>query len=52
MAGFLPGSLGIVQPVCGHDPAVLLRSYAKRTKKADMDAAAAIGKLLNGALNN
>ena len=36
----------------GHDPAVLLRSYAKRTKKADMDAAAAIGKLLKGALNN
>jgi integrase len=29
----------------GHDPAVLLRSYAKRTKNADTNAAAVIGKL-------
>jgi integrase len=30
---------------CGHDPAVLLRSYAKRTKKADKTAAEVIGRL-------
>jgi integrase len=30
---------------CGHDPAVLLRSYAKRTKKADKTAADIIGSL-------
>jgi integrase len=30
---------------CGHDPAVMLRSYAKRTKKADTSAAAIIGTL-------
>jgi integrase len=30
---------------CGHDPAVLLRSYAKRTKKADADAARIMGNL-------
>jgi hypothetical protein len=35
---------------CGHDPAMLLRSYAKRTNKADTDTAAAIGKLLKGSL--
>jgi integrase len=35
---------------CGHDPAVLLRSYAKRTKKADVSAAAAISALAKGAL--
>ena len=29
----------------GHDPAVLLRHYAKRTKKADTDAAKIIGAL-------
>jgi integrase len=29
----------------GHDPAVLLRAYAKRTQKADDDAAAAIDKM-------
>jgi len=34
----------------GHDPAVLLRNYAKRTKKADASAAAGIGKLFGGAL--
>lgn len=40
----------VVAARCGHDPAVLLRCYAKRTKKADTDAAAAIGALLRGAL--
>ncbi len=35
---------------CGHDPAVMLRSYAKRTKKADADAANVIGSLFKGAL--
>ena len=32
------------------DPAVLLRSYAKRTKKADTSAAAIIGALSKGVL--
>jgi integrase len=35
---------------CGHDPAVLLRVYAKRTKKADTTAAAAIAALSKGVL--
>jgi integrase len=35
---------------CGHDPAVLLRIYAKLTKKTDKSVAEAIGKLTNGAL--
>jgi integrase len=35
----------VVAARCGHDPAVLLRSYAKRTRKADMSAAAVIGSL-------
>ena len=35
----------------GHDPAVLLRSYAKRTKKADTSVAATIGSLLKGAIS-
>jgi integrase len=34
----------------GHDPATLLRTYAKRTKKADTSAAAVIGALSKGAL--
>jgi len=46
------GPVHVVAARCGHDPAVLLRSYAKRTKKADTDAAAAIGKLLGGALSD
>jgi integrase len=33
----------VVAARCGHDPAVLLRSYAKRSKKADTSAAAIIG---------
>jgi hypothetical protein len=35
----------------GHDPAVLLRSYAKRTKKADTSVAATIGSLFKGAIS-
>ena len=34
----------------GQDPAVLLRSYAKRTKKADVSAANAIRLLTKGVL--
>lgn len=40
----------VVAARCGHDPAVLLRSYAKRTKKADTSAAAVIGALSQGVL--
>jgi integrase len=40
----------VVAARCGHDPAVLLRSYAKRTKKADISAAAVIGALSKGVL--
>jgi integrase len=40
----------VVAARCGHDPAVLLRSYAKRTKKADTSAAAVIGVLSRGIL--
>jgi integrase len=40
----------VVAARCGHDPAVLLRSYAKRTNKADTNAAAVIGTLSNSAL--
>src|SRR5262245_55441294 len=36
----------VVADRCGHDPAVLLRIYAKRTKNADSKAADTIGKLL------
>ena len=36
---------------CGHDPAVLLRVYAKRTDKSDADAAATIGNLTKGILS-
>jgi integrase len=42
----------VVAARCGHDPAVLLLTYAKRTKKADTDAADKIGALLKGALGN
>ncbi len=35
---------------CGHDPATMLRSYAKRTRKADARAAELIGELAKGAL--
>jgi integrase len=37
---------------CGHDPAVLLRSYARRTKKADESAAVAIRGLSKGVLDS
>jgi integrase len=40
----------VVAARCGHDRAVLLRSYAKRTKKADVSAAAVIGALSKGVL--
>jgi integrase len=40
----------VVAARCGHDPAVLLRSYAKRTKKADTSAAAVIAGLSRGTL--
>ena len=42
----------VVAARCGHDPAVLLRSYAKRTKKADTSAAAVIGALAKGLLGS
>jgi integrase len=35
----------VVAARCGHDPAVLLRAYAKRTRKADTSAAAVIASL-------
>lgn len=35
---------------CGHDPATMLKAYAKRTKKADTDAAKVIGNLFRGSL--
>lgn len=40
----------VVAARCGHDPAVLLRSYAKRTKKSDASAAEVIGALSRGVL--
>lgn len=40
----------VVAARCGHDPAVLLRTYAKRTRKADTSAAAVIGVLSKRAL--
>jgi integrase len=40
----------VVAARCGHDPAVLLRSYAKRTRKADTSAATVIGALTKSIL--
>jgi integrase len=40
----------VVAARCGHDAAVLLRSYAKRTKKADTSAAQIIAGLSKGIL--
>lgn len=40
----------VVAARCGHDAAVLLRSYAKRTKKADTSAAAVIAAMSKGVL--
>jgi integrase len=42
----------VVAARCGHDPAVLLRVYAKRTRKADTSAAAAIGALAKAVLGS
>ena len=42
----------VVAARCGHDPAVLLRVYAKRTRKADTSAAAVIGALARGVLSS
>jgi hypothetical protein len=42
----------VVAARCGHDPAVLLRAYAKRTRKADTSAAAAVAALSKGVLAN
>jgi integrase len=41
----------VVAARCGHDPATLLRSYAKRTRKADSSAAAVIASMTR-ALND
>jgi len=40
----------VVAARCGHDPAGMLRAYAKRTKKADTSAAAVTDKLFKGGL--
>jgi integrase len=40
----------VVADRCGHDPATLLRNYAKRTRKADVSAADAIAALSKGVL--
>jgi hypothetical protein len=42
----------VVAARCGHDPATLLRSYAKHSKKADTGAAAVIGALSKGVLKS
>jgi integrase len=40
----------VVAARCGHDPAILLRTYARRTKKADTTAAGVIGAMSKGIL--
>ena len=40
----------VVAARCAHDPAVLLRIYAKRTRKADASAADVIAALSKGVL--
>jgi integrase len=40
----------VVAKRCGHDPATLLRAYARRTRKADANAANVIGTLMEGVL--
>lgn len=40
----------VVAARCGHDPAILLRTYARRTKKADTSAADVIGVMSKGML--
>jgi hypothetical protein len=42
----------VVAARCDHDPAVLLRVYAKRTRKADQTAAAAVGRLSQSILTD
>ena len=42
----------VVAARCGHDSAVLLRAYAKRTRKADTSAAAVIGALSKSVLGS
>lgn len=42
--------LHVVAERCGHDPAVMLRAYAKYTKQADTRAAEVMGKLSKGLL--
>jgi len=44
-------SVHVVAERCGHDPAILLRNYAKRTKKADAAAADVIGTVSASALS-
>jgi lambda repressor-like predicted transcriptional regulator len=41
-------SVHVVAERCGHDSATLLRTYAKRTKKADAAAADVIGTVSAG----
>jgi integrase len=43
-------SVAAVAARCGHDPAVMLRSYAKRTRKADASIADMIATLTKGVL--
>jgi integrase len=38
----------VVAKRLGHDPSVLLRTYAKRTQKGDESAAATIGQMTKG----
>jgi hypothetical protein len=40
----------VVAARCGHDPAILLRTYARRTRKADTTAADVIGAMSKGML--
>jgi hypothetical protein len=40
----------VVAKRCGHDPATLLRAYAKRTDEADAKAATVIGSISKGIL--
>lgn len=42
----------VVASRCGHDPALMLRSYAKRHDTSDTAAAVKIGKLLKGSLGD
>ncbi|MFZ0104000.1 MAG: hypothetical protein WCF47_25285 [Pseudolabrys sp.] len=42
----------VVAARCGHDPATLLRNYAKRTKKADTSAASVIGSISKGIIGS